>query len=99
MRYGFAKYNSGIYTEIREEEGIVSDKESYLEYGQKGKEELEIEVQKIISEIFKDYKFSSDVIMYKGDYYILRDKQKDMTIYYNAINNTIIGFYMGFEKD
>ena len=49
-------------------------------------------------EFIKEYDFEPDTIIYKGNYYILKDTKQDITIYYDSNNNSIFGLYIGFGK-
>ena len=93
------KRNSEVLLENREvmqkEEISEGEVEEYVE---KSKEELISEVQKTLSNIFKELVFSPNTIMYKGGYYILKDNENDITIYYDINDDIILGLYKGFKK-
>ena len=77
---------------------LQGETETGFNYIQKDKEELERTVRESISRVFKNYDFHADVIMYKENYYVLKDNEKDMTIYYSDYNDILLGFYTGFEN-
>ena len=72
--------------------------EEELQYTKKSKEILIANCKDIISNIIKEDKFNPDTIIYKNNYYILKDNTQDTTVYYNADNNSILGLYIGFKK-
>ncbi len=69
-----------------------------LEYDKISKEELIKNAKISFSRFIKDIEFTPDTIIYRENYYILKDIQNDVTVYYNVNNDTILGFYIGFKK-
>ncbi len=69
-----------------------------LEYDKISKEELIKSAKISFSKFVKDIEFTPDTIMYRENYYILKDIQNDVTVYYNVNSDTILGFYIGFRK-
>lgn len=65
---------------------------------EKSKTELINQCKSSFEELIKDYEFDPDTIIYKNSYYILKDNEKNITIYYNDTDNIIFGLYIGFDK-
>lgn len=61
------------------------------------KENIIIAAQKEFSKILPNAQFNPDTIMYNYGSYILKDKQKDITVYFGKEKNIIFGLYMGFN--
>lgn len=87
----------GRINEIKETQIWNYDEEIFLD-DKKSKTELIDSCKMAISNLIKDSEFTPDTIMYIDNYYILKDISRDITIYYNANDNILLGFYIGFEK-
>ena len=68
------------------------------ENNKKNKEDIIENVKKALESFINDYEFDPDTILYRENYYILKDSEKDTTVYYYAEKNVIFGFYYGFGK-
>lgn len=64
----------------------------------KSKTELIYRCKEFIKNMLNYDDFEPETIMYKENYYILKEPKRDITIYYNASSNMVIGFYIGFGK-
>ena len=62
------------------------------------RKELVRKVKEAFSNLMKNYKFEPDSIIYSGYYYVLKDNVEDITICYDANNDNIFAFYIGFNK-
>lgn len=69
-----------------------------LEHDKKGKTEIINNCGEKFKKIINNYEFNSDIIINKGNYYILKDNTNDITVYYNSNENIIFGIYIGFGK-
>jgi hypothetical protein len=94
-----------FYEENENYEIVESDDGNFIKIVDKdetnkkmNKEEIINNVKNTFSNLVKDYEFEPDTIMYKEDYYILKDSLKDITVYYYAEKDIIFGFYLGFGE-
>lgn len=89
--------NKDDISEIKEGESLNFDEEIFQQ-DKKSKMELIDNCKTAISSFIKNSEFSPNTIMYRSNYYILKDTSNDITVYYNVNNNIVLGFYIGFEK-
>ncbi len=78
--------------------GFSGYEKDISEYDKISKEELIKSAKISFSKFIKDIEFTPDTIMHRENYYILKDIQNDVTVYYSVNTNTILGFYIGFRK-
>lgn len=90
-----SEYGYGEVYEMRA--GIEFDK-FITQDDKKSKTELIYRCREFIKNMLNYDDFEPETIMYKENYYILKESKRDITIYYNASSNMVIGFYMGFGK-
>ena len=89
-------YDDYILMESDEYEIKISNDDK--ENNKKNKAEIIDNVKKALESLINDYEFDPDTILYRENYYILKDSKKDTTVYYYAERNMIFGFYYGFDK-
>ena len=87
-----------IQEEYNEEVILTESNENENTKVEKNIEKLRNNVKIAFSNMVKTYEFEPDTIIYRGNYYILKDSTRDVTIYYNDISDVIFGFYIGFNK-
>lgn len=104
--YTNADILSGIFN--RGDDLIVVDSD-YSEYSvenfytdnlisEKNKAELINKGKNAFSNIIKECEFNPGTIMNNDNYYILKDTERNITVYYNVERDEIGGFYMGFDQ-
>lgn len=63
------------------------------------REEILNKVNKVFSKVFINKEFKPDTIIYRENYYILKDTTEDITLYYDKQEDTIFGLYIGFYTE
>jgi len=65
---------------------------------EKNKAELINKGKISFSNIIKECEFNPETIINNVDYYILKDTERNITVYYNVERDEVGGFYMGFDQ-
>ena len=83
--------------DILEAMGMEDKKNTITEEGAR-KDEIIKKGKEALAKISTELKFNPDTVTYKKPYYVLKDTDNDITLYYDKEDNQICGFYMGFGK-
>ena len=83
--------------DILEAMGMEDTKNTITEEGA-SKDEIIKKGKEALAKISTELKFNPDTVTYKKPYYVLKDTDNDITLYYDKEDNQICGFYMGFGK-